>query len=387
METKQIYIFGKIGENYRVDGNLFAQQIREADEDESINLIEILLNSPGGEILDGFSICNAIQNAQTEIHTIVVGVAASMAAIILLFGDKIFMNDFSRIMLHSPSIGGVQLEDMEEGNGKNALTALRDSLSSIIQSRTGMDETKVNKILTAETWLSAKQAKSKKLIDEILKSDLKIKNDLSTEEILSQVCNYYKPKTKTKMKNILAHLKFDEEKTEVDVLDYIKNLETELDTNKATIDSFQKNENEEIVNKVEELKEKATEIETLTNELEIANKDIEERDLAIAVNIVDKAIEDGKFAAKDKENLVKRCVTDVEDFKNLISSIYTQRVSLENIVNQAEENEAEKTKIEENETWSELSKTNPEKLQKIMDENPEKYIELYKEEFGAEPNL
>ena len=116
-------------------------------------------------MLQGLSIFNAIMQSPAYTVCQVDGVAASMAGIILFAANKITMNDFGRIMLHNPYYPGMDESKLTKKEVK-ALENLSGMLVSLVQKR--CKEQDVEKMLSEETWLTAKDAKKAGIVDEII---------------------------------------------------------------------------------------------------------------------------------------------------------------------------------------------------------------------------
>src|SRR5688500_10577228 len=78
----------------------FLYEFESLKKDDSIDEIEILINSLGGSVFRGFPIITAINSSEKEVTTIVDTVAASMGALIFLAGKKRKMYSYSQLMLH-----------------------------------------------------------------------------------------------------------------------------------------------------------------------------------------------------------------------------------------------------------------------------------------------
>jgi ATP-dependent protease ClpP protease subunit len=174
-----IIIMGDIGDE--VDGNEIAQLISELNK-SGVKVINERINSGGGRVINGLSIVSANLNSEAEIRTFNEGICASMAGIILMTGDKIFMNDYATLMIHEPSIHGDTIETTGDEREKKQLIAIRDSLSKIIQNRTGKTKNQVDKIMNEEVWYNAKDAKKEKFIDKIIITK-NTKNEAFTHKI------------------------------------------------------------------------------------------------------------------------------------------------------------------------------------------------------------
>lgn len=121
------------------------------------NPIRIIINSPGGECFAGAAIYNALREYKGRKTVRVDGVAASMASVIAMVGDEIYMSPGSTMMIHRPSVGAWgNVEDLKKAI--NMLEALEETIIPIYEQRTGLSKDEVFALLDAETWMSAEKA-------------------------------------------------------------------------------------------------------------------------------------------------------------------------------------------------------------------------------------
>lgn len=217
-------LFGEIGG--QIDANLFAQEL--AALDDMADTVHLHINSPGGDVISGLSIVSAMQSMRAFIHVHVDGIAASMAAVIAIAGDKISMQDYAKLMIHNP----YPSDDSAEINDKmrKALGSLTDTLQTIL-SRRGCKKEKIGSLMSAETWFTADEAKAEGLIDEIVTTPRKEEfKNLTTTELLTRIANEYKPVNNKDMDltKIAAKLGLPATATEQQILDAIQAKETAL---------------------------------------------------------------------------------------------------------------------------------------------------------------
>ena len=135
--------------------------------------ILLVINSPGGSVDSGFAIWDQIQLIEPPVHTLVMGLAASMGSILSLAATKgkRFATPQSRIMIHQPLIGGTiygQATDLEIQ--AKEIIKTRELLINIYVEQTGKEHKVIEKALDRDTWMSAKEAKEFGLIDHIVTS-------------------------------------------------------------------------------------------------------------------------------------------------------------------------------------------------------------------------
>lgn len=222
--TATVRLYGAIGTD--VDGNSLAHLLAELGDSPDIDIIQLRINSGGGSVFDGMSIVSAIRSSQAVTHCYVDGIAASMAAVIAVSGDKLYMMDYAKLMIHDPYFSGGDTPGPKE---QKALTSLTDMLQTLL-SRKGIGKEDIAKLMKEETWFSAEEAKAKHLADGIIPSQRKQElSALSTEELLARITNEYKPsKTKRSMNEIAKLLGLPEDATEQQIMDKIKERETAM---------------------------------------------------------------------------------------------------------------------------------------------------------------
>ncbi|MDR4291792.1 Clp protease ClpP [Bacillus cereus] len=123
----------------------------------SANVININLNSPGGDVFDGIAIYNQLKNHPAKIIINVDGLAASAASIIAMAADELIMNTGSMLMIHEASTWtwGTKLDIRKT---LNALEGIDKSLADIYMTRYQGDRTEIETMIANETWFTANEA-------------------------------------------------------------------------------------------------------------------------------------------------------------------------------------------------------------------------------------
>lgn len=134
--------------------------------------IQIFINSPGGSVIDGMGIYDTMQYVSPDIGTICTGLAASMGAVLLASGTKGKRTclQHSKVMIHQPS-GGMQgvFSDMEISY--NLIKNMKKELYEILSHHTGKTEAEIERDSDRDNWMSAQEAKTYGLVDEVLTRD------------------------------------------------------------------------------------------------------------------------------------------------------------------------------------------------------------------------
>jgi len=200
-----IRLFGDIGNE--IDGNIFAQEL--ASLDDKVDSVNIRINSGGGSVIHGLSIVSTMLSMKAQVNVYIDGIAASMAAVIAVCGDKVYMMDYAKFMIHDPFIEAAPSKLSEKD--KKGLEKITEMLRTIL-SRRGNKEVDIAQLMAKETWFSAEEAKAEGLIDEIVSS--KRKDELSSLDaaaIKKIILNEYKPnQNKMELKELAKKLGLDE---------------------------------------------------------------------------------------------------------------------------------------------------------------------------------
>ena len=137
------------------------------DSDKDINLY---INSPGGSVTAGLAIYDTMKYIKPKVSTICVGMAASMAAILLAGGaaGKRTALPNSKIMIHQPWVGGLQGQTSDIEIHAKEMLKTRDTLYKILADHTGKTMEQITKDCDRDHFLSSEEAKEYKIIDNIL---------------------------------------------------------------------------------------------------------------------------------------------------------------------------------------------------------------------------
>ncbi|MCF3101432.1 Clp protease ClpP [Streptomyces roseoverticillatus] len=159
----EIAIYDEIG-YWGVTASDFIAELKTVNSSE----ITLRLNSPGGEVFDGIAIMNALRSHSARVTTHVDGIAASIASVIAMAGDRIVMQPHSQMMIHDGSglcIGNAA--DMREM--ADLLDKQSDNIAAIYAERAGGTVKQWRTKMLAETWYSAQEAVEAGLADEVAK--------------------------------------------------------------------------------------------------------------------------------------------------------------------------------------------------------------------------
>jgi ATP-dependent Clp protease protease subunit len=148
----------------RIVAQLLFLEAEDPDKD-----IYMYINSPGGSVYDGLGIFDTMQHVKPDIHTVCVGLAASMGAFLLAAGTKGKRSSLrhSRIMIHQP-LGGARGQASDIRIQADEILFLKERLNSELSERTGKDYETIKEDTDRDFYMSPKEAVEYGLIDLVL---------------------------------------------------------------------------------------------------------------------------------------------------------------------------------------------------------------------------
>lgn len=154
-----------------VTANLVIAQLLHLESQDAEKDISLYINSPGGEVYSGLAILDTMNYIKPQVSTICVGMAASMAAVLLASGakGKRFCLPNSIVMIHQPS-GGAQGQQTEIEIAAREIRETRATLNKILSDATGQPFEKVQADTERDNYMRAQAALEYGLVDSIVSS-------------------------------------------------------------------------------------------------------------------------------------------------------------------------------------------------------------------------
>ena len=151
--------------------NIITAQLLFLESMDAKRDIQIYINSPGGSVYAGLGIYDTMQYINSPVSTICVGQAASMGALLLTAGStgKRYALPNSRILIHQP-LGGVQGQASDIDIQAREILRMREKLNKILSQKTGQTLKTIEKDTDRDNFMSADEAKSYGIIDEVIES-------------------------------------------------------------------------------------------------------------------------------------------------------------------------------------------------------------------------
>jgi ATP-dependent Clp protease, protease subunit len=151
--------------------NLIIAQLLFLEAEDPEQDISFYINSPGGSVTAGLAIYDTMQYIRPDVSTICIGMAASAGALLLAAGaaKKRFTLPHSTMMIHQP-LGGVQGQATDIEIHAREIIRMKSVLNDILVSHTGQPLEKLQEDTERDRFLTAEEARSYGLIDEVITS-------------------------------------------------------------------------------------------------------------------------------------------------------------------------------------------------------------------------
>lgn len=168
-----MYIDGEIVTDEYEDTDTSAAGFRDALKSlGDVKNINLHINSPGGSVFEGIAIYNMLKQNSAHVNVYVDGLAASIASVIAMSGDAIFMPSNAMMMIHNPwtmAVGNAtelrkQADDLDRITQASVQTYLNKAGDKL-------DEKTLKQLMDDETWLTAQQAVDYGLADEVMEAN------------------------------------------------------------------------------------------------------------------------------------------------------------------------------------------------------------------------
>jgi len=166
LEDRVIFLDSEL---YPEFASFIVKQLLLLDANDKKKDIKMFINSPGGDVVSGLMIIDTIKNIKPDVSTIVMGQAASMAAVIASCGakGKRFASENSRIMIHQVTSGAFGQESDIAIRAKE-ISRLKIQLNGILVSTTGKNIKQITKDTDRDFFMTADEALMYGIIDAII---------------------------------------------------------------------------------------------------------------------------------------------------------------------------------------------------------------------------
>ena len=171
LKDRIIILSGEIDDNL---ANIIVSELLYLDSINH-NDISLYINSPGGSITSGMAIMDTMNFIKSDVKTICIGLAASMAAFLLSCGKKgkRYILPNAEVMIHQP-LGGVQGQATEIKIVAERIISLRKKLNTMLSKNTGQPLEKIEQDTERDHFLDAKESVDYGIVDSILEKKEKV---------------------------------------------------------------------------------------------------------------------------------------------------------------------------------------------------------------------
>lgn len=378
-DKAEILLYGDIGFWAEVTAKSIIEQIHAVEK--NYTHINLRIHSPGGQVYDGLAMITAIQNSSAIIHGYIDGLAASMAAIVALSCDKVFMAKNARIMLHQSS-SFMEGQSGDFRRQADMMDALNSDIAQLIADKTGKEKDWVSDNWLAEgkdRWFNGTEALEENLVDELVASVVKP----SDENDIGKIAAHYN--------NQLLNSNYKEEDMKFKSLIVPLNKVSKIKLNdEATLD--------EVAVAIQNVVDANSELSgKLTKETAAKDKAVQELADAKVTNLkanaesmIETAVNVTKQITKEKgETLLKLASASQEGYDQVKALIALEKPYVP-ITNQLAGN-AGGMELEASEEMSKLSylellKKHPDYITNLKANDMPAAKALYKKQYGVEPN-
>ena len=156
--------------------NSIVAQLLFLDAQDSTKDIYLYINSPGGVVTSGMAIYDTMNFIKADVQTIVIGMAASMASVLVSSGakGKRFGLPHSQVLIHQPS-GGAQGQQTEIEIAATEILKTRKMLNGILAKNSGQPIEKIQADTERDHYLTAQEAVDYGLLDGVMENNSKLK--------------------------------------------------------------------------------------------------------------------------------------------------------------------------------------------------------------------
>jgi ATP-dependent Clp endopeptidase proteolytic subunit ClpP len=170
-EKAEIWIYEQIGEDWWTGEGVTAKKFQKELTAIKAPQIDLHINSPGGSVFDGVTIYNLLKQHAATVTTYIDGLAASIASVIALAGDKVVMAANALFMIHNPSgmVRGTatDMRDFADVLEKIGGTMVQTYVSATEKREKKKTEEELKSMMDVDTWMTAEEALEFGFIDEI----------------------------------------------------------------------------------------------------------------------------------------------------------------------------------------------------------------------------
>lgn len=168
LKDRIIFVTGEIEDHM---ANLIIAQLLFLESEDPDKDVHLYINSPGGSVSAGLAIYDTMQYIRPDVSTICVGMAASMASVLLAAGPKgkRFALPHSRVMIHQP-LGGAQGQATDIAIHAREILRVREEMNNILALHTGKTPAQIQEDTERDHFMTSMEAKEYGLVDQVVEN-------------------------------------------------------------------------------------------------------------------------------------------------------------------------------------------------------------------------
>lgn len=166
LEKRVVFLWGGVDDD---SARHVIDRLLYLDSEKPETPITFYINSPGGYVTSGMAIYDTMQMISSPVHTVCMGLAASMGSILLSGGAKGHRSIFAhgRVMIHQPSLGGFQGTASDIEIQTNEIIKTKELSARILAENCGQDFDRVMKDFNRDYWMNAEESVKYGIVDAV----------------------------------------------------------------------------------------------------------------------------------------------------------------------------------------------------------------------------
>lgn len=363
-KTAEVYLYGVIGAGLDIDTNVVVAAIENLRKQGCRNF-KFYVNSEGGEVVQGCALFNYLDRTDIDVEWVIDGLAASMMAMLITNPrHKVSAARYAKLMYHRVQ-GSVYGNSAEVRSMAEMIDKFETSLIEMMARRMNEPVDEVCKEFFTDGldhWMTAEEAKKRGLVDNIIEGR-NIAEPAADIKSAKAVFDFYN-------KQLLNIIKPNNNMSRAKIAKLLNKAESEIETDEALEQAVeaQATENANLRNELQAEKTKSAGLEQQVKAMNDAK----------VKQLVDAAIAAKKIGEDERDTYTQLATNDFDMAQKIIGKLQGVNPVVDQL-KQPAVNEAEKD-------WTFDDYHKKGKLENLMNENPQRYSELFEAKYGHKPN-
>lgn len=153
-DAADLYLYGEITSFKWQDTDVSAMDFKNELDSIGNRALNIYINSPGGSVMEGMAICSMLKRHKGETNAYVDGMAASIASVIALSCDNVYIPKNAYLMIHNAWAGGIAGNSEELRAIADTLDKISEGIVEVYKSKSKVEEKIIKELMDKESWLT-----------------------------------------------------------------------------------------------------------------------------------------------------------------------------------------------------------------------------------------